>query len=758
MTADGEAVNVLAANRACASCPNPTHTTATPKGRIVSSLTADRDTIDFGYIMAGNDSAFVFKDIYFLNDGDEDLVVRDSGIEITPVAPSDSRSEFSYPAVFPINVPVGSGTANPVTLTVRCQATTFLTVAPEGENLVRMRIRLAFGAGAKGDSTVAERTFVLRFTKTVRPLWASPAIRFDTVYAGSNEYSSQFIVLRNTDLKRTLIVDDTVWTSLRGSAGRFEFEQTPLLSFARDSAKPRTISVRYTAAAAGSPGTDSVNVGLVHYNPSVLRTATDTTNAKLVGVSVEQRMEIAGVRGRRATRIGDTVDAGSWTIGARDTVTIVIRNSGNIPFNSQTQIVTVGTHTDAPFILLDSINKSGRHIASMSTDSMRLIFAPTDVGEKLMKVILRSDIATRVKGVPQSAQEIVFYVRGIGRQRYVTSAVSALEFDSIAINPECPDSRVINLRVRNSSSSPGVLSSLRALPSAGYVVPSGPITIGPESEVFVPITFAPLAEGQYAAVLIVQAGIDDGPMLLQLYGTAVQPATMDLRLPQEQRVFPGHEIVVPLWGRGDIMSRASRCTASVDYDSSVLKYLGFDNIDCAAASGSIKTSGVSGSLKFEITMPSAFFKRDTLLRLRFRSSLGNRDRTALSVQSIDFGTELCARVFAVNVPTGVVLLDSLCGISHKLPTGPVAVFSIDVPRPSPVEHSAQVRYTVATPGTVDVAVYNLMGERVLTLASAYHESGSYQSTLPAFELENGVYILRLHSGEFCEDIQLVVSH
>ncbi|MFM2133425.1 MAG: hypothetical protein RL156_706, partial [Bacteroidota bacterium] len=469
---------------------------AAPKGRIVSSLTADRDTIDFGYIMAGNDSAFVFRNIYFLNDGDQALIVRDSGIEITPLAPTDSRSEFSYPAVFPVNVPVGSGTANPVALAIRCQATTFLSVAPEGENLVQLRIRLAVAAGAKGDSTVTERTFILRFIKTLRPLWASPAIRFDTLYAGSNEYTSQLIVLRNTDLKRTLIVDDTVTSSPNGAAGRFVFEQTPFLSFARDTAKPRTVSVRYLAAAAGSSGTDSLNVGFVHYNPSVLRMSTDTTNTMFVGVSVEQRMELAGVRGRRATAIGDTVDAGSWTIGARDTVTIVFRNKGNIPFNAQTQILNAGTQTDTPFIVLDSINKGGRHITSLSTDSMRLIFAPTTVGQKLIKVVLQSDIATRVKGAPSSAGEVVFYVRGLGRQRYVTPTVSALEFDSITINPECPDSRVINLRVRNSSSLPDALTSLRALPSAGYVVPSGPISLAPESEVFVPITFAPLAEGQ----------------------------------------------------------------------------------------------------------------------------------------------------------------------------------------------------------------------------------------------------------------------
>ncbi|MFM7773984.1 MAG: hypothetical protein ACKO9V_03935, partial [Candidatus Kapaibacterium sp.] len=291
----------------------------TPKGRILGSLTDDRDTIDFGFLMAGNDSAFVFRDLYFINDGDEALVVRDSGIDITRIGVVNAVSEFSYPAVFPLSVGVGRDASDPVRLSLRCQASTFLLDAPEGENAVRTRVRLAVPRAGRSDSTVAERTFILRFVKTVRPLWATPVVNFDTVYAGTSTFTDAVVTMRNTDIRRTLLIDDTLTRAISGSAGRFTFLQSPLAPFARDSAKPRTIGVRYSA---GPGGRDSVAFGIVQYNPSVLRMGSDTTISYLCGVSVRQDVRLAAVRGRRAVRNGDTVDVGSWTVGARDSVTV----------------------------------------------------------------------------------------------------------------------------------------------------------------------------------------------------------------------------------------------------------------------------------------------------------------------------------------------------------------------------------------------------------------------------------------------------
>ncbi|MFM8568730.1 MAG: hypothetical protein ACKOB6_03920, partial [Candidatus Kapaibacterium sp.] len=547
---------------------------------------------------------------------------------------------------------------------------------------------------------------------------------------------------------------DTLTRAISGSAGRFTFLQSPLAPFARDSAKPRTIGVRYSA---GSGGRDSVAFGIVQYNPSVLRMGSDTTISYLCGVSVRQDVRLAAVRGRRAVRNGDTVEVGSWTVGARDSVTVTMGNNGDLPFFSRSDMqVSVGD--GLPFVIIDSLHRGRRHIAVQKTDSMRIVFAPEKEGEYVTRVTLRSDIGTRVKGAPDSVSEVVFHLRGVGRRRSVTSGAAEVDFDCVVVNNECPTTRTINLRVRNSSSENARITGIRVFPPQGYTVPVDTLTIAAQSDGVIPIVFAPTTIASYAAVLIVQSAIDDGPLLLQLSGVGVRPGTMDLRLPSMQSVFPGHEVMVPLWGRSDLMNKASRCTALLDYDSTVLAYTGYDDIDGAAASGDVRIEREQGMLRMRITMASTFFTKDTLIRLRFRSMLGLRDRSPLSVVSVRFGSKDCEEIFTTSAQTSVVVLDSLCGLADKLPRGPVTSFSLRAPHPHPLKESGIVTYTVATGGEVRVGVYNLVGECIRVLATGFHAAGPYAVELPSSEMDDGVYVMRLQSGMYREDVTIVVSH
>lgn len=727
----------------------------TPRGRILSSLTADRDTIDFGYLMAGNDSAFVFRSLFFVNDGDEDLVVRDSGVEFSMLPPANAISEFSYPAVFPLSVEVGRGMSNPSVLTLRCQASTFLLDAPEGENAVKVRVRLAMPRVGMSDSTIAERFFVLRFVKTIRPLWITPRLNFDTLYAGSTLTAKATAILRNTDIRRGLIIDDTTWIAWSGSVKRFTFDASPLISFSRDTAKPRFVDIRYTA---GSRGSDSVRFGAVHFNPSVLRQSIDTAYMELFGVSVEQEILISGARGKRTVVRGDTIDVGAWTIGARDSVRIAIENRGNISFFSRTTLTALRPTLNESFFIVDSLHRGKRHIAVSTSDSMHIVYAPASVGDHVVKVTLVSDIASRVQGVPDSVTRFEFYLRGVGRERVVTSVTQELLFDSVSVRPDCPTSRTINLRLRNSSNNAAEVVSIRSLPAQGFSISSAAITIPAQSDTVIAIVFAPTIVSQYNAVLIIQSGVDDGPILLQLKGVGVPPGTMDISLPAEQRVFPGNDIVVPLWGRGDLIRTASRCIALLDYDTTVLRFREYDNINCAAASGIVQFGRSQGRLTMEINMPVSFFAKDTLIKLRFQSMLGLRDRTSLSIPQIRFGDKSCEQIFSTVPTTSEVKLDSLCGLREKLPAGSVASFALQAPAPNPLRESGIVSYRVATAGNVQVAIYNLVGECVHMIASGYHSVGAYEGHVPGTLLENGVYVIRLQIGNYSEDAPLVVSH
>ncbi len=83
--------------------------------------------------------------------------------------------------------------------------------------------------------------------------------------------------------------------------------------------------------------------------------------------------------------------------------------------------------------------------------------------------------------------------------------------------------------------------------------------------------------------------------------------------------------------------------------------------------------------------------------------------------------------------------------------GPGAIdteFALLPTRPNPVRGQATIAYTVKTASAVTVELYNVLGQRVLTVFDGMAEAGSQQTaTLDASRLAPGVYVVRLHSGE-----------
>ncbi|TGE29124.1 DUF4961 domain-containing protein [Hymenobacter metallicola] len=79
--------------------------------------------------------------------------------------------------------------------------------------------------------------------------------------------------------------------------------------------------------------------------------------------------------------------------------------------------------------------------------------------------------------------------------------------------------------------------------------------------------------------------------------------------------------------------------------------------------------------------------------------------------------------------------------------------------PNPAASSAQLRYELTTPAAVTVTVQNLLGATVRTVKSGTKQpAGAYQLGLPVQDLANGVYLVRLSTGEQVQTTRLVVQH
>jgi hypothetical protein len=274
----------------------------------------------------------------------------------------------------------------------------------------------------------------------------------------------------------------------------------------------------------------------------------------------------------------------------------------------------------------------------------------------------------------------------------------------------------------------------------------------------VPIVFEPTQTGDVQAELTLTTDLDDGAVIIPLQGVAAQARSMQMMLPSAMRIFPGHVVNIPVMVNSGAVSKSSRCSLELVYDTTIMKYLDYENIGTASSSGEVTAHESQDALHLQVNMPTTFYAKDTLVHVRFATRLGLSDRTSFSVRSARFGDGACDALFPVGLPTTEVQLDSLCGLRDKLPTGPVTRFMIHPLAPNPSTQSVVVRYSVPTEGHTILSLHSLVGESIIVLVDAFHTAGDYTVTIPTADLRNGVYLIQLSSGMFQEGLQLVVAH
>lgn len=87
--------------------------------------------------------------------------------------------------------------------------------------------------------------------------------------------------------------------------------------------------------------------------------------------------------------------------------------------------------------------------------------------------------------------------------------------------------------------------------------------------------------------------------------------------------------------------------------------------------------------------------------------------------------------------------------SSVQPSGAVPVdYALHQNYPNPFNPTTTVRFAVAKPGQVKVAVYNMLGQQVATLVDGYLQAGSYTSTWDASGMASGVYFYKIVAGDF----------
>lgn len=84
------------------------------------------------------------------------------------------------------------------------------------------------------------------------------------------------------------------------------------------------------------------------------------------------------------------------------------------------------------------------------------------------------------------------------------------------------------------------------------------------------------------------------------------------------------------------------------------------------------------------------------------------------------------------------------------------VYALNMPYPNPFNSQTTLSFAVPAPGRVSLAVYDLAGRRVQTIAGGVFERGVYRIPFDASALPSGVYFVKMDAGKFAAAQKMVL--
>jgi hypothetical protein len=127
--------------------------------------------------------------------------------------------------------------------------------------------------------------------------------------------------------------------------------------------------------------------------------------------------------------------------------------------------------------------------------------------------------------------------------------------------------------------------------------------------------------------------------------------------------------------------------------------------------------------------------------------------TSLTVDNPAF-TQL--KLFVTPSATGLGNMLALDEENNSLPDD----FGLDQAYPNPFNPSTEIVYSVSEGGRVDLIIYDILGRRINTLASGYHEPNRYRAVWKGtdengFQVPAGVYFYRMNTESF-SDVKKII--
>ncbi len=612
------------------------------------------DTLDFGYVFAGDT---VVRALYIENATDGETLIPQGTrpyfwIEATPPYRENDPDEFPLEALFPFRISRGTLRTYPL----RYAATLFEQLHPDGRHQVALNVTVR-----RSEDTaiiLASRRFILRATKSFRPLWSDvQRVSFDSVYINSPLDRALLIQVRN--VRRDGIPVQIVQLGDSQSLRAFTLDADPSDYLASEQSKDYTAHFHPS-----TPALHALDLLFVH--PSPLRNGgPDTTMIQLRGVGVTQRLAIRQVLGKNVTIVGDTVTARHRKVGVRDTIAIVVENVGNIA------IGVVETQIDGDtrqYTLLRGMHNEFR-LAPKEFDTIVVAVHPLQPGISRVRVDVLTDLLHRgYWGVPPQASTLHFtlMVESVPPQLVARTTNGVYDAGTILYLGTCTERQRDTITVRNESPDLVTITAFDA-PVPFRVVLSPPITIYPGQTLAIPIEIYPLEAGSYSGILRIEStDTAYSPLELPLHVRFIQPPPPKLRIPSLEYV-PGKLVTIPIVA-DTTFSLYSSVRVTISFDPTMMQVTGVHTAGTATqgATTQLVTLG-QGQYRIQISTPTRLFQRDTLITLLGQTFLGQMPSSPIGIVDVHVGNATCPDAVTGEAFAGMLSVAPFCGMSYKFP-------------------------------------------------------------------------------------------
>ena len=576
---------------------------------------------------------------------------------------------------------------------------------------------------------------------------------FDSVYVNpQNPIEFKWKVANGS--KRYLQIDsqNIVWKTLPLTPPEFEIEKKSLPIPMPSGSNPIDWSIIYSPRNRGED--KAVLLAGYHLSDTLVFTYLDIN-----GFGVEQDLIAVS---SSASYTKDTIDIGRVWVNQSKEVWVSFGNNGNMNFGASKQYIYDGLAGDFPsefFSITRPINEN-RNFFPTQGDTFKIQFTPTRKGKFVARYIVESNIANRkIRGVPESALSEIFYLKGEGIEPQLIPEFDTLNFGNVVWHPDCSQSRTFTLRLRNQGNTDLQIFDILYEP---------PFSIGYFKEPFsfikalsvdsIKVVFEPFIQEYYQSdlIFITNGNPPQDEIKVILIATKSDPDYVKLSIAKDIKVKPGNNLTVPLFVDAGLIQKARTFESELTYNKTILRYAGYDILGTAAENtdaNDIVISELNGGGKLNIyletpTKGTFFLPREILLRLNFKTYIGDDISTPLAFIEPLFGDGFCNKVLLPLDTNGIVTLDSICGLPNLLLPQGYGSFLIGEIAPNPVSGKATIYYELKYKIPIEIILFNELGNPVKTLLNEIQDPGIYELSFSMEDIPNGIFYLQFKSGIF----------